>query len=89
MNDDHRVRWEGGESDGDEVQSIWGGSSRDIERSILADTYVNTRILQARIVKVGTIKGALGAGQLNELALDLDNGHRLVIRGPNLEVIVE
>lgn len=70
-------------------QSIFGGSSTDIERSILQDTMINQHLLNRKIVSVQTVKDAMGAGPINKLVLRLDSGKSLVIDAPTMEINVE
>lgn len=81
-----RVRFE---SEGGVEQSIFGGSAADIEQSILEDTFINTRLIGAKIMSVRTVKGDLGSGTLQELTLTLDSGLIFTIRGIGLEVGIE
>ena len=74
--------------DEDMTHGVFGGSSKDIEKSILADTYVNTRILNRKITAVTTVKGDIGAGTMQELVVQLDNGVELRITGIGLTVKV-
>jgi len=78
-----RIRFE---REGDYEQGIFGGSARDIERSILGSTERNAQILGKRIVGVKDLVGDLGSGSLQEIQFNLDGGGSILIKGIALEV---
>lgn len=92
MPDKPRVRFEGGEGDDDEVQSIWGGSSRDVEASILRSTERNLQIIGWRIISVEDVVGDLGTGMMQKISFQMKSGEStktMTITGIGLEVMFE
>jgi hypothetical protein len=89
---DESVRHET-EPESEQTLSLWGGSSLDIERSILEQSQISTAILGLKIATVAAITGDLGAGSLQEFKLELSGeegqrGATMIIRGIALEVEV-
>lgn len=80
MDEQSKIRHEEGFGQ-EHVESVWGGSSLDVEKSILETTAVSSRLLGQTIVTVGTEAANLGADGLDKITLHLSNGTRLVITG--------
>lgn len=70
---------------GNEV-SMFGGTSADVEKSILNSTERNYQLIGRRIMGVSDVVGDLGRGTLQELTLRLDNGKSFRVTGVGLEV---
>lgn len=87
---DDRIRFEEGGNDehGEIVESIFGGSSADITRAGLADTYNNSRILNKKITSIQTSRDDLGSGPLRKVEIRLEGGNIIEITGDSIDLMV-